>query len=634
MMAERLHILLEQHWGYKAFRPFQQEIIQEVLTGRDVFAMLPTGGGKSVCYQLPALAADGFCLVISPLIALMQDQVLHLEDRGIPAACIHSAMGRQQIAHILDKAAAGHFKLLYVSPERLQTEAFLDDAPQFSLNLIAIDEAHCISQWGHDFRPAYLQIKKIKKVFPGVPMLALTATATEKTQKDILAQLELRNPALFRQSIVRSNLSYHVRFTENKAGSIVSLFRNTEGSGIIYCRNRKKSMETALLLRQQGIESLVYHAGLKKEERACAQERWTRSHHAVMSATTAFGMGIDKPDVRAVAHIDVPDNLEAYYQEAGRAGRDGITSVSILYYHHRDLSRLRESTAINYPSSGFLRQIYQYVGDFLQLPVGSGKEQLFAFDAMRFIKSFGLETLRAVSAVRLLAREGLWIWDENTQTQPVIRFIAGKETLAYLERSAPQLSYVATGLLRLYGGIFHFPTPVNLWEISRLLRLEQADFLAALDRLAAWGIIDYRPALAGSTLYWMHDRVKPGHLLLDQKRIRTQRAAHAERVRCMVAFLENGTTCRNVQLARYFGEQQPDACGACDVCLGRAAIKGNPEEIRKQIREIIEQDQQITVQALTSCFPGVRDELIIGILRRMSDEGMCTIHPNGTIFIT
>lgn len=630
---DRLLSLLEKYWGHTAFRPLQREIMESVLSDEDVFAMLPTGGGKSLCYQIPALARDGFCLVVSPLIALMQDQVLHLQERNIAAACIHSGMGWEQVQDVLYAAEKGTYKLLYVSPERLLSEGFWDYAAHFHLNLIAVDEAHCISQWGHDFRPAYLHIREVRKHFPETAVLALTATATEKVQQDIVRQLDLRNPSLFRQSVSRENLSYHVRFTENKPEDIARLFQSQQGSGILYCRSRKKCMEAAVWLRQKGLDVSVYHAGLSKETRARAQDAWTQSHHRVMSATTAFGMGIDKPDVRVVAHLDVPFTLEEYYQEAGRAGRDGQRSFGVLCYNQTDLSRLRESADIHYPTADLIKQIYRFAGDFLQIPVGSGQEEMFPFDVMRFIQNFKLETRKTISAIKLLEREGVWIWNEHTQGRSVVRLIADNGTLRHLEREQPGLSAIVTGLLRLHGGIFHYPVPLKLWDTSRLLRLPSEDLLTGLRRLQALGIIEFQAALSGGTLYWLRPRVLPQHLFLDRKRIKVLREAHEERIRHMITFLETEDTCRNILLGRYFGERQAEDCGRCDVCLRKAKKKPEVKKTGRQILEMLKANRQITVQSLPSHFPDMERDWIIELLRRLDDEGICRINPNGTIDI-
>lgn len=629
-----LQDILQQYWRHSTFRPLQEEIIAAVMEGKDAFALLPTGGGKSVCYQLPAIAQEGFCLVISPLIALMQDQVMQLNQKGIEAVFVHSGMSQKQVNDIFGKAATGTYKLVYVAPERLQSEVFLDYMQDFQLNLIAVDEAHCISQWGHDFRPAYRKIGALRNSFPEVPVLALTASATERVQQDIMQQLQLRTPAVFKQSVVRDNLFYHIRYTENKPADTAKLFTSVKGSGILYCRSRKRCVETAVQLKSEAVDTTVYHAGMPKEEREQAQQAWTASHSKVMCATTAFGMGINKPDVRTVVHYDTPEHIEAYYQEAGRAGRDGIKAHAILLYDHKDILRLQESTEINYPPESYIRDIYHLVGDSLGMPVGKGFEELQSFDAVSFAHTFQLETLKTLNAIRLLDREGFWQWNENANTRTWVQFTTDRKTLNYLEQSEPALSYVATGLLRLYGSIFHFPTAIPEFEVSKLLRIEKPQLDRALQRLAALGVIAYQPAIAGGTLYWLHNRLSPSNLKLDMAHVRQLRKAHEERVQAMIGYLQEENICRNMLLSRYFGEQEREACGGCDVCKRKAQKDSAHKDVKIRILELIREKQQISVQELTAHFPGTAPASIIEQVRLLHDESLCRVYPTGVIFAT
>lgn len=629
-----LQELLLQYWNHTAFRPLQEEIITSVMAGKDTFALLPTGGGKSVCYQLPAIAQEGFCLVVSPLIALMQDQVMQLNSKGIESVFLHSGMQTRQVNDILYKATTGAFKLVYVAPERLQSEAFLDYMQDFKLNIIAVDEAHCISQWGHDFRPAYRKIDVLREHFPEVPVLALTASATTQVQEDILQQLRFDNPAIYKQSVVRSNLYYHIRYTENKPADTAKVFTSVKGSGILYCRSRKRCVETAMQLKQESIDTGIYHAGMLKEEREQAQKAWTDSHTKIMCATTAFGMGINKPDVRTVVHYDAPEQIEAYYQEAGRAGRDGTKAHAILFYDHKDIVRLQESVDINYPPENYLREIYQLVGDYLRMPVGKGFEELQSFDAVAFAHKFQLETLKTLSAVRLLDREGFWQWNENANMQTWVQFTTDRKTLNYLEQSEPALSYVATGLLRLYGSVFHFPTVIREFEVSKLLRIEKPQLDRALQRLSSLGVIAYQPAIAGGTLYWMHNRLSPANLKLNTAHINRLRKVQEERVVAMIAYLEANDTCRNILLSRYFGEPEGKACGGCDVCKKERQQQKMGDDEKELILELIREKQQITVQELSVHFPGMAPGSIIEYVRLLHDESLCRVYPTGIIFAT
>jgi len=609
----------------------QEEIITAVMEGKDTLAMLPTGGGKSLCYQVPALAQDGFCLVVSPLIALMQDQVMQLQEKGIGAAYIHSGMNARQLHRTLALASEGAYRLLYVAPERLQSDVFREYSAGFDLNLIAVDEAHCISQWGHDFRPAYRKIHELRAVFPEVPLLALTASANAQVREDILAQLRMHKAAQFRQSVIRDNLFYHVRYTENKPTDTGRLFSSVSGSGILYCRSRKRCVEAALQLQDAGLKAGVYHAGMAREEREQAQLQWMSNRRQVMCATTAFGMGIDKPDVRIVAHYDAPLQMEEYYQEAGRAGRDGRKAYAVLFYNQGDIIRLQQSTEISYPPEAYLKEIYQRVGDYLGMPVGSGFEELQAFDAMDFVHKFRLETLKALSAIRLLDREGFWQWNEQARMQTIVQFTTRRETLEYLQQSEPALSYIATGLLRLYGSIFHFPTAIQEFEVSKLLRIEKPQLDRGLQRLAALGIIDYQPAIAGGTLYWMHNRLPPAALRLDMPHIRRLKSIHEERVQAMIGYLQNETTCRNVLLSGYFGETVSEACGGCDVCRRQSPLN-EVQTLREQVLAMIRKEQQLSLAALTAAFPEAGQDHITELVRTLNDEGLCRIYPTGVIF--
>lgn len=578
------------------------------------------------------MAQEGFCLVVSPLIALMQDQVLQLNRQGIDAVFLHAGMPSRQVNDILYQAATGTYKLLYVAPERLQSEAFQDYVQDFKLNLIAVDEAHCISQWGHDFRPAYRKIHTLRTYFPKVPVLALTASATEQVQQDIREQLQLRSPAVFRQSIVRNNLYYHIRYTENKPVDTARLFTSVKGSGILYCRSRKRCVETAIHLKEEGLDTGIYHAGMEREERELAQKQWTASNHKVICATTAFGMGINKPDVRTVAHYDAPEYLESYYQEAGRAGRDGLKAHAVLLYDNRDILRLQESTAINYPPEAYIREVYRLVGDYLGMPVGKGFEEQQSFDAVDFAHTFGLETLKTLSAIRLLDREGFWQWNENAAANTWVQFTTDRQTLAYLERSEPKLSYVTTGLLRLFGSIFHFPTIIREYEVSKRLRIEKEQLDRALQRLSALGVIAYQPALAGGTLYWLHHRMAPAQLRLDTGRIDRLRAAHEERLQAMIRYLQEDRVCRNVQLARYFGEADIAPCGGCDVCRKNKQSDHVSKDTGEAILAMIRDRQQTTLDELAAAFAHVSKAALTDFVRVLHDESLCKVYPTGAIF--
>ena len=425
--------VLVKYWGYPAFRPLQEEIISAVLSGKDTLAILPTGGGKSVCFQVPALVMDGLCLVVSPLIALMQDQLNQLIKKGIPAESIYTGMSVPAIKTILHKAAAGELKFLYVSPERLETRLFNEYLPYLPIRLIAVDEAHCISQWGYDFRPAYLNISEIRKLKPAVPMLALTASATAEVLQDIIQKLNLHDAGIFRQSFERPNLSYSVFQVESRTSRLVQILQKVPGTAIVYCKTRKKTREYAALLEAHKIQAACYHAGLSQEERKLRQENWILNKVRVMVCTNAFGMGIDKPDVRLVIHTDPTDCLENYYQEAGRAGRDGKKSYAVLLYHKGDLDDLQQLPEQRYPSMDIIRKVYQSLANYLQLPSGIGEDVSYAFDVHDFIKKFNLPLLQVIYAMQAMQQASILAYHEQIFIPSTVQFMTNKEDLESFE---------------------------------------------------------------------------------------------------------------------------------------------------------------------------------------------------------
>jgi ATP-dependent DNA helicase RecQ len=449
--------ILKKYWGYDEFRPLQKEIIESVLSGKDTLAILPTGGGKSICFQVPALAQEGICIVVSPLIALMKDQVENLKKRDIPALLIHSGMKRVDVMQTLKNASHDYFKFLYVSPERLETSLFKEYLPGLNVNLIAVDEAHCISQWGYDFRPSYLRIAELRKELPGVPVLALTASATPEVQKDIVQRLEFKSQNTFQQSFERKNLSYSVFKVDSKLAKLVDIVSKVQGSSIVYCKSRKRTNEIMNLLQMHGISATNYHAGLKQEERNQRQKNWIDNRVRVIVCTNAFGMGIDKPDVRLVVHIDTPDCLENYYQEAGRAGRDGKKSYAVLLYDERDIEELNGLHAIRFPTIEQIQKAYSALTNFLQIPAYTGEYKSFNFRFDEFIRNFRLNSNEALYALKALESDGWLELNEKSFTPSTLVFTTSKKELAEFERHYSQHEPLLTSLLRSYEGIFvHF----------------------------------------------------------------------------------------------------------------------------------------------------------------------------------
>ncbi len=449
------HAILKKYWGYQEFRPGQLAIIEAILKAKDALAILPTGGGKSICYQVPALQISGICLVVSPLIALMKDQVENLRSKQITAYALYSGMSRKEVINTLQVASTSNCKFLYVSPERLESDLFQEYLPGLNVQLIAVDEAHCISQWGYDFRPPYLRIAQLREELPDVPILALTASATPLVQEDIVNKLQLKNPEWVKQSFARPNLSYSVFDVEIAIPKICTILNQVKGSSIIYCRTRKRTQEIASLLQAQGIEASFYHAGLEASTRQERQAAWKNNQSPVMVCTNAFGMGIDKPDVRTVIHVGIPDCLENYYQEAGRAGRDGNKSYAVLLFTSRDKEELLESITERFPSLASIREVYQSIANYLQLPVGSGEGQYFDFDWTAFIHRFKLPAPLVLHALKILEQEGWLDYNEAVFLPPHIQFIAPRMIIESLEQEHPDLDVLSKALLRTYSGICH-----------------------------------------------------------------------------------------------------------------------------------------------------------------------------------
>ncbi len=628
--------ILKQYWGYKAFRPLQEEIIAEIIGGRDTLALLPTGGGKSLCYQVPALAIPGFCLVVSPLIALMQDQVTRLQSLGIPAACIHAGLRYHEVKTILEEARQGSYKLLYVSPERLQTDLFEEFLPYFRLSFIAVDEAHCISQWGHDFRPDYLKIARLRKVFSAIPVLALTASATPEVQADILLQLGMNTAKAFRQSFERANIFYDIRYTENKNKDLEEALSACTGSSIVYCRSRRQTETLARYLDRHGIPALFYHAGMKKEKRAAAQQAWMSNEVRTMIATTAFGMGIDKPDVGAVIHYDAPEHLEAYYQEAGRAGRNGAPATALLLFNITDTNRLRDSTAIQYPEEEYLRRVYQAVAEYLQIAIGTEPHRYYPFELNDFCKKFGFDALPTSAALKLLEREGLWTLSDTVFHPATIYFTASRQDLDELAVTHPDLGYIATRLLRLYGTLFAYPTVVSIKNIAAQLRLRQDHTEQLIIALRQAGILEYNKPSEAPQMFFHHYRVDSRHLLINMRRIAELKERHEKRTDAMLGFLQDTTACRTRAMLAYFGEDTKKDCEHCDLCVAKRDAGDLTDEhlLRADIIKCLKTVGSTHVNPLLQGMPPAIRTKAMALIRTMADEGSIKLHPDGRISAT
>ena len=565
-MSTALDILL-QHWQHKAFRPMQEDIIQSILAGKDTLALLPTGGGKSICFQVPALMQEGVCLVISPLVALMKDQVSSLENKGISAVALHSGMSYFEVRNALLHATEGAYKFIYLSPERLETKLFRELLPALQVNLLAVDEAHCISQWGYDFRPPYLRIANLRNELRGVPVLALTASATPRVQDDIIEKLQFSSANIFRQSFERKNISYSVFEVDSKINKIKEILQNVAGSGIVYCRNRRQTKEVSQLLAMHGISANYYHAGLTSEERSQRQAAWRNNQLRVMVCTNAFGMGIDKADVRTVVHYDVPDCLENYYQEAGRAGRDGKKAYAVLLYQPTDIHELEGLPDKRFPEMHAIRKVYQAMADYMQVPVGSGEGGYYDFDLVEFIRNFQLDAQLVMSVLKVLEQEGHISFQENIFLPAQVKFTAERDSLQHFENSHSQLEPLIKCLLRSYEGIIDNRVSVNEKNIARLIKLSPERVKEQLLELQAYGIISYLPQKETPQVHFLLNRAPAQFLHINHQAYLQRKEQYALRVETMLKFIDLKKECRSKYIAAYFGDEGIAECGTCDNCL-------------------------------------------------------------------
>jgi ATP-dependent DNA helicase RecQ len=565
-MSEPIAIL-HRYWGFKHFRPLQGEVIDQVLRGRDTLAVMPTGGGKSICFQVPALCLEGVCVVITPLISLMKDQVAHLREKGIPARSVHSGLHPREVENIYKNALSGHYKLLYLSPERLRSALFLDYLREMTISLVTVDEAHCISQWGNDFRPAYGHISALREHLPEIPVLAITATATLKVREDIQTKLSFRKKNVLVGSFFRENLSYTAFREDSKISKLIDILHKVPGSSIVFCNSRKRTGEIASYLERSGLHADFYHAGLPFNERSKKQEDWISNKTRIIVCTSAFGMGIDKPDVRTVIHYDMPDSPEAYYQEAGRAGRDGERSYAVLLFNAHDLDTMGWDTALRYPPMEEIRAVYRALVSYLGIPAGGGEGLFYDFDLDDFIRVFHLNTALVTHVLRLLEQEEIAAFNENTLLPSRIRFTVAKNTLYRFQRENPALEQAIKCLLRTYEGIFDDYVTVNETYVARLLDTTEENVKGGWRKLRRSGILDYRPKKDKPQIYLMQQRIVVDNLRLDTARIKARKSAFEKRIGAIKAYVQNTTVCRSKMLLTYFDETESRPCGICDVCL-------------------------------------------------------------------
>lgn len=614
--------VLKQYWGYDAFRPMQAQIIQSALDRQDALALLPTGGGKSVCFQVPALCREGMCIVISPLIALMKDQVYNLQRRGIAAAAIFSGMSSRDIDRTFDNCVFGGVKLLYVSPERLTTDMARERIQRMQVNLLAVDEAHCVSQWGYDFRPPYLQIPLLRELIPDVPILALTATATPEVVADIQEKLGFRKPNVFQQSFTRSNLAYVVRHEEGKEEKLVEILNKVAGSGVVYARNRKKTKDLAVMLQRKGISADFYHAGLEGELRSQKQDAWIAGKTRIMVSTNAFGMGIDKPDVRTVVHTDLPDSLEAYFQEAGRAGRDGKKSYAVLLYNDSDRRNLERNFELSYPPMEYIRQVYRALGSYYQLALGSGQDESYDFDITRFCENFKLEPARTYSCLKILEQAGWLTLTEAVWSPSALLLTADKEAIYDYMLRQPKLDAILKSILRSYQGAFQHHINIKEEQLARFLNIPAEEVVKALELMAKEDILDYQPRKDKPQIVFLEERVDPANLTIDMELYQFRKQRQEKRIRTAVAYATDDE-CRSKMLLAYFGETDSRPCGVCDVCLERkkqALSTALFEQIKNKMKEALT-GKPDTLKNVLALFPSSQKEEVANTLEYLLDEG-------------
>ncbi len=621
-----LNKLLKKHWGFDQLRPLQQQAVDAVFDKKDVVVLLPTGGGKSVCYQLPALALPGLAIVVSPLISLMQDQVEQLGKRKIKAIHISGALPQKEIDRLLSNAAFGDYKLLYLSPERLQTEWILERLQQMPISLIAVDEAHCISQWGFDFRPSYLQVKKLRGILPNVPTMALTATATKNVLTDVKSQLLLNSPIEIRDTFFRTNLALHLIHTERKEARLLSILQKTKGSAIVYLRSRNGTVALSKFLNQNNIAALHYHAGMDAQERAKNQTEWNAGRARIMVATTAFGMGIDKADVRLIIHLDIPDSPESYYQEIGRAGRDGKNANCFLFYNNADQERLASGWK-DEPTIAEIRQIYSAFFSDHQIAIGAGEFSERPLNIYPFCAKYKFSSRHVHQAFTLLDRMSYIIYQDVSNRPSAIKFIWEEKDLYKFQIQNPSLEPVTKALLRLYGGITEHRTNISEELVSRKTGLPIVQVIKHIDILAKRGILRYKKRYKGTTITLLTVRLPEKNLTISPEFLKQRIHSKQKRAEAMLTILENDAVCRMNQLVAYFDEKTDNTCGKCDVCR-KQQIHTVEERIVQQIAQ-----EELNVNVLISYFPHIASATIKKAVESLLDSNKLILTPKGTLKI-
>jgi ATP-dependent DNA helicase RecQ len=617
--------ILKKYWGHESFRPLQKEIILSVIEQKDTLALLPTGGGKSICFQVPALVLGGTCLVISPLIALMNDQVQNIKKRGISAVAITSAMSQKEIDISLNNAALGHVQFIYVSPERLQNENFQKKLSFLPITLIAVDEAHCVSQWGYDFRPSYLNIAQIKNYFDKVSIIALTASATKFVVEDIQQKLEFKNQQIFRQSFSRKNLRYVVQEEDDKLKRLFKIIQNIGGSGIIYVRNRKMTEDLAKLLQQSKLTAAAYHAGLQFTTRQTIQQNWINNSIQIVCATNAFGMGIDKPDVRFVVHLDLPDSLEAYFQEAGRAGRDGQTAYSTILFNKQDQQKLMDNFNLSYPSLDVIKHYYNAICNYYQIAVNSGAGTVVDFQIEAICKSYNLQSIILFNCIKFLEKENYLSFIDTGYEPAKVMFVANKDDVYNFQLKFPKFEPIIKGLLRTYGGIFENYVHIQEKDLSYKIKQPVSAVLEQLDLLDKQKLLSFIPQTSIPKLVFVNNRVSSNFLHFDEKNYSLLKQNHLNRINSVIDYTNNKNICRNTQLLIYFNEFDYQDCNYCDVCISK-----KPKDFVSVKQAILKQLQKdpTTLPLLLDGLKKYNSKTVIQAFNELMDDGKLAQNEN------
>ncbi|CAG5010234.1 ATP-dependent RNA helicase SrmB [Dyadobacter sp. CECT 9275] len=625
--------ILKQYWNHDFFRPVQKEAILSVLDGNDTLLLLPTGGGKSVCFQVPVLMMEGVCIVVTPLVALMKDQVEQLKRRHISAAAIHSGMNKHEIDITLDNCIHGNTRFLYVSPERLRTDIMIERVKQMNVCLLAVDEAHCISAWGYDFRPSYLMIADFRLLIPKVPVMALTATATEAVRKDIIDKLQMKSVRVFKQSFARANLSYSVFEEENKERKLLQILKNVRGTSIVYVKTRKRTKDLAQWLSKQGVTAQNYHAGLTFKDRSDRQNAWIKNQVRVVVATNAFGMGIDKPDVRSVIHFDLPESLEAYYQEAGRAGRDMKKAYAVALFNQIDLEELTASVERKYPATEFLKRVYQALANYYKIPTGSGEFASFDFDIQQFTGTFGLPVSDTHHALKLLEEEGFVQLSENFSDPSKLMLLVDNRQLYDFQIRYPELDTFIKVILRIYGGeLFSEYVRISESELAQIYYAPLAEVISKLNFLKEREIADYEPRRDKPQLTFMTPRYDATLLPLNIHEIDKRKERDRQKARSVVQYAANDNRCRTLMLLEYFNEFDASECGVCDNCLKKKKEKmAVQDSLSEEILLFLARNGPQDPRILSQMFESITERVFLLALRPLIENERITYNAEGNL---